>query len=1198
MLIPEKCIPLNIKLKSQNNHGGANMKTINKLSKLFTLTISCLLIFGLVACSNLFGTKIEKAYIKISATTPNMRTVLPSAFTENTTGLTWTLSGTKDNTSVTFENTWSDTNNKTAYENMTSDTFLIPETGSWTFTLIAQIDDKDVLYSKISQEIKAGPNTLSFAMTEATSDNLAAGEISFELSFPSNVISKAEAYLYKYNGTDFDETSSDSQTISVTESADKIKYEKNIAAGYYRLRIELYQKVNGSDTKINTYSTLVRVAPGLCSAGSYQIAKLAQLYTVIYNLDGGKMPDTFTSETQNAYTPLPIPTKEGYEFLGWFTDEDFNNQVEPDYDGKYPLTNGMQLFAKWEAKGSQYNPITTWDDLVAVMTEVGGDIYIFGDMTANKTLTVTKESKLIANDAVTISRGDDFTSNFFNVSSGVSLEIAGSENSTITLDGGNTNSSSITAQSPLITVNGKLTLSNCTLQNNTNNASQNPFGGAVYVDGGTLNFFSGTIQNCTADDAGAVYLTSANFTMTNVNITRCSVTLSGGAIWMTNSSSFIMDGGEISNCKTTGNEGGALYITGTGCSALMKGTAQITGCQSTNKAAGGINLGGGTFTMTDNSCISDCTANTDGNGIYINGGTFNISGNAYVDSTNDVYFSDNTSNIINISGNLTKGEVAKISLSEYTVGKQILSAGDGVALAEQVGKFTLSKDEYTIAQDGKLAKKETIINLTQEVLENYSQNNDRYSLPAGEYCVTENLTLSYPIQISATGSEVKLYSNEDCTISCSSNFSTSLASTIIQLPMSSGKLSLGGGAGTLTIDGTNKPLSYLVISQSDLELTNNCSIQNGSVSFGAVYISAGTFTMNGGTIENNTTTGTCSGIYTMGGTTNIVGGTIQNNYSNNTNNGASIYHNSGTLTVLGTSIATGTHYTKNIVNGKEEEVTSGDSGDGTIRSVRDLSTYYDSTNDCYALTTGEYIFGNSFELNYPLYIFSGEEVTIKSNTDVIITSSFSNDNLIFIERKSEDNYGSLTLGNGDGNLILTHANNQYPTIASSGELTLEDNCAITGSNYCAIQVYDGDFTMNGGEIYGNKYSGSNLQSAAVTLSFSESSINDSTAEFYGGKIYNNETNTSGGAIAYVGEAMPYIELTGIIIYNNKANNNGGGIYSNTANLYIYSESQIYDNYVNGSQQGASIFVEDIFYGNYFYMDNEATDTPYTENIKL
>ena len=1167
------------------------MKTINKLSKLFTLTISCLLVLGLVACTNLFGTKIEKAYVNISASTQNLRTVLPTAFTPETTGLTWTLSGTKDNTSVTFENTWSDTNNKTAYENMTSDTFLIPETGSWTFTLIAQIDGKDVLYSKISQEIKAGPNTLSFDMTEATSDNLADGEISFELSFPSNVISKAEAYLYKYNGTDFDETSSDSQTISVTESADKIKYEKNIAAGYYRLRIELYQNVNNNDTKINTYSTLVRVAPGLCSAGSYQIENLAQLYTVTYNLDGGKMPNNFTSETHNGYTSftLPTPTREGYDFTGWYTPE--NERVGE--NGKYTLTSDITLFAKWEAKGSQDNPITNWDDLVAVMTEVGGDIYIFGDMTANKTLTVTKVSKLIANDAVTISRGDDFTSNFFNISSGVSLEIAGSENSTITLDGGN--SDTISADSPLITVNGKLTLSNCTLQNNTNSALPNAFGGAVYVDGGTLNFSSGTIQNCIAGDAGAVYLTNGgSFEMSGGTIQNCEASLSGGAVWMDNGSSFIMDGGEISNCKTTGNEGGALYITGTGCSALMKGTAKITGCQSTNKAAGGVNLGGGTFTMTDDSCISDCTANTDGNGIYINGGTFNISGDAYVNSSNDVYFSDNTSNIINISGILTKDEVAKISLCEYTVGKQILSAGDGVALAEQVGKFTLSEDEYTIAQDGKLAKKETIINLTQEVLENYSSNNDRYSLPAGEYCVTENLSLKYPIQISAAGSEVKLYSNEDCTISCSSNFSTSLASTIIQLPMSSGKLSLGGGAGTLTIDGKNQYLSYLVISQSDLELTNNCSITNGSVSYGAVYFTSGTFNMYGGTIENNTTTGSCSGIYTMGGTTNIVGGTIQNNYSNSTNNGASIYHNGGTLTILGTTISSGTHYTKNIVNGVEEEVSSGGtSGDGTIRSVSDLITYYDSTNDCYALTTGEYIFGNSFELDYPLYIFSGEEVTIKSNTDVIITSSFNNDNLIYVDLQDEDTYGTLTIGGGDGMLTLKHINNAYSTISSYGKLTLENNCEITDSQYCAIQVYNGMFYMYGGKIHDNKYTGTNTQSSAITLLFTSNSINDCCAEFYGGEIYNNETSTSGGGVAYIGEAWPYMVFSDVKIYNNKATTSGGGIYS-SYEFTVITGAQIYDNYVNSTNYGASIYVEDN--GN-FYFGSDMPETPYNQNIK-
>lgn len=418
------------------------------------------------------------------------------------------------------------------------------------------------------------------------------------------------------------------------------------------------------------------------------------------------MPSSFDDVTRFFYTgSKQISEKLAYSYNDNPNDPIFtitNNSGE-DKIVKISLNENYEVVIE-EVTGTT---ITSWDNLKSQIknltnSNTATEFVIANNLTATETITVTKPVKITALDNVTISRVDSFTGNFFNVSSGGSLELAGSENSTITLDGGYSNSSSITAQSPLITVNGKLTLSNCTLQNNTNNASQNAFGGAVYVNGGTLNFSSGTIQNCIAGDAGAVYLTSANFTMTNVKITGCSVTLSGGAIWMTNSSSFIMDGGEISNCKTTGNKGGALYITGTGCSALMKGTAKITGCQSTNTAAGGINLGGGTFTMTDNSCISGCSAKTNGNGIYINGGTFNISGNAYVDSTNDVYFSDNTSNIINISGVLTKEEVAKISLSKYIEGKKILSA-DGVDLAQQVRKFTLSNEEYCIDSNGMIA---------------------------------------------------------------------------------------------------------------------------------------------------------------------------------------------------------------------------------------------------------------------------------------------------------------------------------------------------------------------------------------------------------------------------------------------------------------------------------------------------------------
>lgn len=189
------------------------------------------------------------------------------------------------------------------------------------------------------------------------------------------------------------------------------------------------------------------------------------------------------------------------------------------------------------------------------------------------------------------------------------------------------------------------------------------------------------------------------------------------------------------------------------------------------------------------------------------------------------------------------------------------------------------------------------------------------------------------------------------------------------------------------------------------------------------------------------------------------------------------------------------------------------------------------------------------------------------------------------------------MGSGDGVLTLKHEYSTYPTIASYGELTLNNNCAITGSNYCAINIYNGNFYMNGGEIYGNKYSGSNIQSSAVNLLFTYDSIDSSSAEFYGGKIYNNETTTSGGAIAYTGDATPYIELTGIEIYNNKANISGGGIYSNTANLFVDSLSKIYDNYVNGTNQGASIFVTE--YEGFFYLDYVDTyDIPYTEDIGL
>ena len=76
-----------------------------------------------------------------------------------------------------------------------------------------------------------------------------------------------------------------------------------------------------------------------------------------------------------------------------------------------------------------------------------------------------------------------------------------------------------------------------------------------------------------------------------------------------------------------------------------------------------------------------------------------------------------------------------------------------------------------------------------------------------------------------------------------------------------------------------------------------------------------------------------------------------------------------------------------------------------------------------------------------------------------------------------------------------------------------------------------------------------------------------------------------------------LEDANLEIYNNKANSSGGGIYSNTGNLYVNSESKIYDNQVNDTNQGASIFVTE--YEGFFYLDYVDTyDIPYTEDIGL
>ena len=70
-----------------------------------------------------------------------------------------------------------------------------------------------------------------------------------------------------------------------------------------------------------------------------------QQYDIVYHLDGGvNATDNPATYTTGISVTLADPTKKGFEFQGWFTDEEFKNQVT---EISAKSTGSINLWAKW-----------------------------------------------------------------------------------------------------------------------------------------------------------------------------------------------------------------------------------------------------------------------------------------------------------------------------------------------------------------------------------------------------------------------------------------------------------------------------------------------------------------------------------------------------------------------------------------------------------------------------------------------------------------------------------------------------------------------------------------------------------------------------------------------------------------------------------------------------------------------------------
>lgn len=266
---------------------------------------------------------------------------------------------------------------------------------------------------------------------------------------------------------------------------------------------------------------------------------------------------------------LPNPAKPGYTFDGWYKD-----------GAKWEKTT--LVTEKLTLTGSLYVPVTDESTLTAALADSSSDVIrLTSDIKLSNELQITNNRKVTLDlngyvldlggkhisvsalsgdpwyhsNQLTIIDSDPTKHHKFTDNDGLwKLDENGDKTvSGGVITGGSDGSSAIIAGS-----RGTVTMN----VGNIVGCSTSGVGGAVSARNGTFIMNGGSIIGCKADFAGgAVYVLNGKFIMNSGSITNCVVTSpagDGGAVYISNDSTFTMTGGSIADC--TAVNGSALYL--------------------------------------------------------------------------------------------------------------------------------------------------------------------------------------------------------------------------------------------------------------------------------------------------------------------------------------------------------------------------------------------------------------------------------------------------------------------------------------------------------------------------------------------------------------------------------------------------------------------------------------------------------------
>ena len=1046
-------------------------------------------------------------------------------------------------------------------------------------------------------------------------ETVASGSIEFTLNFPTGVINKGIATLTPLAGGNSFTQDFTANAATSNQFLSSITYEnENISAGYYILKIQLQQEGDATTPAveyINTYSCLIRVTPGLTSYGVYTLDKLAQLYTINYECNQGSIGNPLTTTSYNAYTSfeLPEPTLDGHYFAGWYT-QDYTDDgilIDEKFFGNagetITISEDTTLYAKY-VKAYEFNLYDSANNEVpdgykvekgigsVTLDNTGNSVWDYYlkstdiKFTEKNNYKITVEMKAEADTVVAIQAAN--ADMFFTVGTewtpctmetgfiekeldesrnGISFGIGLSKITSfrnlviepissdddglptlvfdITTEGINqylstTNKAdkiievekttdtdnklvyNITINAPLTNGNSvqnvKLHLRDYAKSVGVNNVSfkvlntgSNPFATSFMADTASNNSMAWNNVRTEVVSANSCNIDFPNYIendeLTVDVITGSSVTYQNYPVKFTISEFKVEE-----PVATAGPFSGKIFAIQVGETWTQEKSVEVTIPANNN-----IEFDVGMFNVWDSSQNKPSSFDDVTRFLY----------------TGDTKITDNLS--YSSDPNAPTYTITNNSSSDVKV------------------KITLDADYKVQIEE----VENQPIDLTVDSLQNYLEpNNNLYRLPTGEYRVTGNLTLFYPIYID-DNSTVKIYADDNVEIIPA----LQTLDPMINLPMSTNStLTLGGGNGTLTLKGTGVSSGSVISSNTSLIIEDGFKLIECDVC--AINVTSGTFTMNGGEITNISREGhiiniaggtaifnggsiynnecvdlygTSYCIYVDTGTLNIPSNStasIYNNYSSvsagdyDTEKGAFIYNNNGTVTILDSALAKGTCYDKAINSGS-----SGIETNANVSQFSELKEQIESVSDTAYTLENPYVIGitSSFDIGTDITTTTNVKSHIKLvaiNPDGCTITK--NDSLAAVNIFTVEAGASLTLGDSnavgeliiDGNETLTTTTKSL--ISVTGTLVLNEKSTLQ-NNKCKE-----GFATNGAAVYSN----------------------NGTVKILGGTVKNNSNSyndNTGGAI-YIKNGT--FEMTAGVVSNNSSYSSGGAIYAESSTVTI------------------------------------------------